>query len=225
MTSSATDLLFEGFEKRYHHIEHLRLRVWGALLGAEQQWITDREVGTAINTLPLYEKCRKLAVTACKWGMYPAQPDQQLEDGTLVPATPEREFSLDAKTYAVMMTVANSEKLGSEEARMARRSMQIDPEQMEGFDSMAKIVAMARMTQDDTELITMALRERGEVKGPDGEWQPLKDITVERVKTLPFSLQSSIREFLNHEQLGWPKDQGPAGKPPAGRGRQRSTSK
>jgi len=226
MTATATDLLFDGYERSYHQIQHIRLRVWKALLGAEQQMITETELATAINALPLVERCRQLAVTACKWGMHPGTPELQQEDGTVIPATPEREFSIDAKTTAVMMMATNSKNYGNAEAHMALATVDIDPKAMGEFDGMVKMVAMARMAQDDAALVALALRERGEVKSPHGEWLPLSDVTEQQVKRLPIGLQQEVRQFLNWEQGGWPVES-ESGKPPAAAGRrgQRSTSK
>lgn len=219
---SAKELLFDGYEKAYHQIDHIRLRIFKALLGAEQQMITDSEVQQAINALPLMERCRALAVKSCVWGKYPALPEiPPGADGTGGrPAQPEREFSLDAKTTAVMMAATNSRSFGDEEARLAYATMQLDPNAEDVFDGMVQLVAMSRATNDQVPLVTLALRERGQVKRPDGEWIPLKDtITESDVRVLPQPLIDKVREFLTWEQVGWPATGKERGKPQAQRGR------
>jgi hypothetical protein len=207
MTQNARDLLFDGYEVRYHQIAHVRLRVYENLLAAEQQMLTDGEVNSAINALPLLERCRELAIKSCRFGMRPARPAVPPSEGNPgSPAEPEREFSLDAKTTAVMMMATNSKSFGDEEAREALANMHVDPGAADAFSGMVQLVAMSRATSDHVPLATLALRERGEVKGPDEEWVPLKDqLTEADMRRLPQELTNKVREFLMWEQTGWPK--------------------
>lgn len=204
--STGTDLLFDGFEKEFHEIGHIRLRRFNSLLGAEQQWIADRQMTSITYSLPVRQKCREIALTQAEFGLFPAQPERE-EGGVTIPATEAREFTIHAKANAVMAYLYPfAGKLEDVETQLAFESMTFPNGVPDRLESMTDVIAAVGITQDKAELIAIALRLRGETRSKqDGSWIPLKDTTAEDVKRLPTSFNLEIDRFLGWEMEGWPK--------------------
>lgn len=214
---TARDLLFDGFQPEYHEIGHIRLRKHGCLLGAEQEMEQDLYFRRGLTAMPLIEQCRRLALQM-QWRLRPAGiPSEQFPEGE-----PEREFSLEEKTGAMMLLATQQRDAALPDHLLASQALVQDPAQADALTSLFQMVAMNRPANERIPLVALALRNRGEVKDPDtGEWVPFgKDLSDEEVATLPGNVLDQVTEFLSFERNGWPKEASGRGK----RQRQRSSN-
>lgn len=199
---NARDLLFAGLGAEYHEIGHIRLRKHGCLLGAEVELQQDFYFRRGLTAMPLLEQCRRLALTM-QFNKRPARPPSEL----FPEGEPEREFSLEEKTGALMLVATNQRDSATFDHVLASQALVAGPEHVDTLTSVFQMVAMNRPESEQVPLVALALRGRGEVKDPEtGEWVPFgKDLEDEEVARLPQDILDAVAQFLNWESSGWPK--------------------
>lgn len=212
-TKAPSDILFEWIEQEHHEFEEygLRLRKVNDLLGAEKTLMDVLQHEYNCKNLPILTKARDLA-KAISFGRLPALPPTEDDPE----GVPEREFTLNEKTEAVLQRIGQFPATNAATA-LAVKLMQPNELQEDALGSLLSLAVVTSIPTDRNQLIALVVRRRGEVKDPKtGKWTPLSDITEEAVARLPQGFTDSINWFLVQEQSKWPQqdkgEEGAAGK-------------
>jgi hypothetical protein len=205
---TARDLLFDGFGAEYHEIGHIRLRKYGCLLGAEQELEADFFFRRGLTAIPLIEQCRRLALEMEFKRRAAQPPSKEFPDGE-----PERDFSLEEKTGALMLLASQQRAGALRDHILAEQALVATPKHADALAGLFQMMAMNRPEAEQAPLVGLALRYRGEVRDPvTGGWLPFHDLEDADVKALPGDVMNRITEFINWERNGWPKEGDEMGK-------------
>jgi hypothetical protein len=215
--SSPSDILFDWFEDDYYELTdyRLRLRKVNDLLGAEKTLLDILQHEYNCKNLPILNKARDLA-RAIEFGRLPALPPTEDDPK----GEPEREFTLNEKTEAVLMKIGQFTPTNAATA-LAVRLMKPTDQQEDALGALLQLAVVTSSPIDRTQLIALVLRLRGQVQDRKSKkWVPLADMTEEALNRLPTGLKDKINWFLLQEQAKWPQEdeEGEGGKQQEGEG-------
>jgi hypothetical protein len=205
--TAAKDVLFESLDRKHETIGSLRLARYDDILGDEEHEVDAQVRGVVHFRLHLFEVTRKVT-EATPAERYPTR----LVEATEEEAAHERQMTKDEFEEWVLNTLTSDQWLKYGE--MFRPYLD---------DITMLFSLMPDQIANKDKMVHVALLSRAEVQ-VDGEWQPLKDWTMEDTRKLPRRIRNQIQEFMAKEHMGWePSDKSGAaaaeGGKPAGKGK------
>ena len=184
--TAAKDVLFESLDRKYETIGSLRLARYDDILGDEEHEVDAQVRGIVHFRLQLFELTRTIT-EATEPEKYPTR----LVEATEEEPAHERQMTKDEYEGWVLNLLTSDQ--WTKYGEMFRPYLD---------DITMLFSVMPDQIGNKDKLVHVALLSRAEVE-VDGEWQRLKDWTMEDTRRLPRKIRNQIKEFMDKEQMGW----------------------